>query len=42
VRQWRLLSWIDLHVESGEKCCRLGVIAHEGNEIDQRAAPELP
>ena len=41
-RQERRLTRIELHVEGGEKCCRPGVIAHEGDEVDQSTAAELP
>jgi len=41
-RQERRLTWIELHVEGGEKRCCPGIIAHEGDEIDQCAAAELP
>jgi hypothetical protein len=40
-RHERRLTWIELHVECGEKRCCPGVIAHEGDEIDQGAAAEL-
>jgi len=36
------LTGIELHVEGGKKRCRPGIIAHERDEIDQRAAAELP
>jgi len=42
LRQRRRLTGIELHVEGGEKCCCPGIIAHEGDEIDQGAAAELP
>ena len=41
-RQERRLTWIELHVEGGEKCNCPGIIPHEGDEIDQRATAELP
>jgi hypothetical protein len=41
-RQWQRLAWIELHIEGSENCCCPGIIAHEGDEIDQRAAAELP
>ena len=41
-RQGRRLIWIELHVESNEKCCCPSIIAHESDEIDQRALAELP
>jgi hypothetical protein len=41
-RQERRLVWIELHVEGGEQCCRRGIIAYQGDEIDQRASAELP
>ena|SRR5437867_9841470 len=41
-RQERRLTRIELHVEGGEKCCRPEVIAHEGDEVDQSTAAELP
>ena len=40
-RQRRFLTRIELHVEGGEKRCCPGIIAHEGDEIYQRAAAEL-
>jgi hypothetical protein len=40
--QGRRLTWIELHVEGSEKCSCPGIIAHEGDEIDQSAAAELP
>jgi len=40
--QRRRLTWIKLHVEGGEKRCRSGVIAHEGDEVEQSWAAELP
>jgi hypothetical protein len=39
-QEWRLI-WIELHVEGGEECRCPGIIAHDGDEIDQRAAAEL-
>jgi hypothetical protein len=41
-RQGWWLTWIELHVEGCQKCGCPGVIAHEGNEIDQSPAAELP
>ena len=41
-RQGRRLTRIELHVERGEKCSCPGIIPHEGDEIDQSAAAELP
>jgi hypothetical protein len=41
-RQERPLICVDLHVEGGEKRGCPGIIAHEGDEIDQSAAAELP
>ena len=41
-RRERRLTWIELHVESGEKRRCPGIIAHEGGEINQSAAAELP
>jgi hypothetical protein len=38
----RQLIWIELHVEGGEKCSCPGIIPHQGDEIDQSAAAELP
>jgi hypothetical protein len=40
-RQDRRLTWIELHVEGGQKRYRPGIISHEGDEIDQSAAAEL-
>ena len=39
--QWRLI-WIELHVEGAEECRCAGIIAHEGDEIDQSTKAELP
>jgi len=33
-RQGQRLTSVELHVEGSEKCCRSGMIAHEGDEID--------
>ena len=41
-RQERRLTRIELDVEGGEKRSCPGIIPHEGDEIDQRAAAKLP